>query len=505
MKLILTESQYNRIFNNKKRKLVITESQYRILLNEASSNMLLSIEKGETLQLVDKSDNKLHFKVIIKSGNEIIMINCNDGVYKNAYFYINANSLKGSDLSYQIAQNDKIPEGKNPWETIGDKNIWRNSTFKDIKGFDVFKGGSEGLSCNLDKSAKKKFSLDIETGEVTKPEDKPEEEGGDDPKGKLLTAINYVKAFTKDYYYTIELADVESKLKDESGPKDGEREFVIKDKGGLNVQVLNKSNKKIDLELIEVYGGPGSAYEHLVGKVISINYTDKNIIDVNEGIKELIFDLKAYSFTKDEEGNRVEEEEMISGITNIERKGKVGEEDKEEDEGFSSSEIHALMSGDTVMKELIQNNPGAFLDFFGLVRKRGIIPSAEIFKKWGATPNNDAVLSRFKKDTTVKIKFIGKVEKSKDGNSSLLKEIVDGLKGQGNETNIKVSRNYNGETYLKLNGVINKIKYTLRVPGDSDGQDDKYKVTIVVKDGSTNKNMELGKVEIKVLDYDISK
>ena len=31
-KLILTESQYNRIFNSKKRKLVITENQYNKII-----------------------------------------------------------------------------------------------------------------------------------------------------------------------------------------------------------------------------------------------------------------------------------------------------------------------------------------------------------------------------------------------------------------------------------------------------------------------------------------
>ena len=88
MRLILNESQYDRIFNKNKRKLVITENQYNKLLFESkSSNSLLGVDKSDAIVLVT-GNNKLYFKVVSKSGNEFIMINCNDGVYKNAYFHI---------------------------------------------------------------------------------------------------------------------------------------------------------------------------------------------------------------------------------------------------------------------------------------------------------------------------------------------------------------------------------------------------------------------------------
>ena len=46
MKLILSESQYNRIFNNKKKKIVVTESQYDRLLNESDLFMLRSLQRS---------------------------------------------------------------------------------------------------------------------------------------------------------------------------------------------------------------------------------------------------------------------------------------------------------------------------------------------------------------------------------------------------------------------------------------------------------------------------
>ena len=62
-----------------------------------------------------------------------MMINCNDGVYKNAYFHIKGNSLSKNSLTYFIAQNSAI-DSNNPWGTIG-SDVWRKSTFKNPKHF----------------------------------------------------------------------------------------------------------------------------------------------------------------------------------------------------------------------------------------------------------------------------------------------------------------------------------------------------------------------------------
>ena len=317
----------------------------------------------------------------------------------------------------------------------------------------------------------------------------------------MLTAVNYVKALTENYYYEIELVEVESKDKG----KNNEREFVIGDRGGLKVQVLSKNNKKIDLELTDVYGAPGNAYKDLVGKVITINYTDKNIIDVNEGIKELVFDLKAYSFGKDEDGNRIEEDEMISGITKIERKGKVGDEDDDEDEevGLSKDEIKKAVEEDDILRKMIQNNPGDGLVFLGLSRKKGIIPSQKIFSYWGAQPDNKSDFSNLKSDNIIKFEFIGKPKLNKDEDKALLGEFIDKVKNLDDKLIAKVGR-YSGGEYLKLKcKKLSDINYELRLYKKETTGESTFEVVIVLVGGKGANKKKLAKSEIKVLDYDV--
>ena len=201
MKLILNEEQYNRLFNNVKRKLIITESQYEQLLLEKdrisrkekkrrkkagevnpqpkekgekskpkSNNIntnISGINKGDTVKLVSGS-NDLHFRVVAKRGDEFMMINCNsDSVYKNAYFYITGgDALSTNGLTYSSAQNKDI-EASNPWDTLETKPaVWRKSIFKNLSDFDVFTGGDGGLTCNLDDDAIIKFGIDMKTGKV---------------------------------------------------------------------------------------------------------------------------------------------------------------------------------------------------------------------------------------------------------------------------------------------------------------------------------------------------
>ena len=62
------------------------------------------------------------------------------------------------------------------------------------------------------------------------------------------------------------------------------------------------------------------------------------------------------------------------------------------------------------------------------------------------------------------------------------------------------------ELHRKLNGKIDNIFYTLRVPSNSSNEKDIYKVEIVSKSSNVNKgDVILGEVKIKILDYDTEK
>ena len=66
MRLILKESQYDRIFNNKKRKLIITESQYNKLLFESVlTDNLGELEVSDAIEVVRGKD-RMFFKVVSK-------------------------------------------------------------------------------------------------------------------------------------------------------------------------------------------------------------------------------------------------------------------------------------------------------------------------------------------------------------------------------------------------------------------------------------------------------
>lgn len=349
MKIILSESQYNRLFNNKKRKLIITENQYKKLLFEANLHSQFSkIKLYDIIKLNQKQQNgqsiSLHFRVKdIDPSKGLIMVNCNNGIYKNAYFHITKDGYdtKSKELKYRSAQEkkitDKIGENGSPWETIDDTSVWRQSTFKNITRISIYDDGGKE-DCNLSNTAEKRF---------------------------------------------------------------------------------------------------------IIGSVEDVEFSDKEIKD--------------------------------------------------------------LMNDDENIKNLIQTKPGQWLEFLGLARKKGVIPSIEIFNKWGANPNNLGSLSNFKKDKNIKVQFIGDVT-DKGTDTPKLTEIVNGIKNIGNKATLKVSRNYNGEQYLKLNGKIDNIFYTLRVPSNSSNEKDIYKVEIVSKSSNVNKgDVILGEVKIKILDYDTEK
>ena len=73
-------------------------------------------------------------------------------------------------------------------------------------------------------------------------------------------------------------------------------------------------------------------------------------------------------------------------------------EEEEEEVKLSDEEIEKAVKEDDILKKMIQNSPSDFLEFLGLARKTGIIPSQEIFDKWSASEGGGNALSGVKTD-----------------------------------------------------------------------------------------------------------
>ena len=431
MRLILNESQYDRIFNKNKRKLVITENQYNKLLFESkSSNSLLGVDKSDAIVLVT-GNNKLYFKVVSKSGNEFIMINCNDGVYKNAYFHIKGDSLSKNSLTYYIAQNSAI-DSSNPWGTIG-SSIWRKSTFKNVSVFDVYKDSGEGLTCNLSDTSSKKFGIDMDTGSIVNSDDKKdgEEEVDLSDENKLIKVFNtkHLTRLSTDYKFVIDLADVEGIT------------------GGIKIRVLNRRGNIVDFEIIDVYGQAGEHYRDLMDSElkfimdksnIEVNMYAETYIDVKTNRKKTrqapMFSLSIEQFKgKNDDGGRDTEKQIIANVIGVGKGVKVtkGDDDGENGyEGPTDDEIKEFFKkfiadedgafNDKLIQKALYRKPNQFFELLGLAKKRGIVPAQEwiAFKEKSEKGTKNIFYNDFKGGSDVTASFLD-LKINSDENTSL--------------------------------------------------------------------------------------
>ena len=501
MKLILSESQYNRIFNNKKKKIVVTESQYDRLLNESDlSNSFDKIKKFDIIK-IDMPSGDLHFRVMSMTSNGLIMINCNNGVHKNAYFYINKSGYSGNSLKYKIAQDKRVEGKKDLWSTLGDTKIWRSSTFKNITNIDVYVDGKK--DCNLSDNAKKKLSV---VGDDSKDNSKDDSKSkmNINPISSVISTLNQIKS---GYKYNITIGVYKENSKKDKG---GRIANNIKD-GNVIIHVISRAGKTVDFEVLSVNGESGNTYKHLIGKD-STFVIDKKSITIDDESKAVfkMFTLDIETFTDEsDDGVRGKEDDAISNIMQFvvigpydkDKDGKDVEDDEEV--GLSKDEIKKAVEEDDILRKMIQNNPGDAFVFLGLSRKKGIIPSQEIFSKWGAQPGNKSDFSNFKPGNIIKFEFIGKPELNKDEDKALLGEFINRVKDLDDKLIAKVGR-YDGDEYLKLKcKKLSDINYELRLYKKEATGESTFEVVIVLLSEKSANNKKLAKSEIKVLDYDV--
>ena len=344
MKLVITESQYNRIFNKKKAKLVITEGQYnRLLLEAKMGDSINQVNDGDAIKLIDKKGTELYFKVIDSIGGQLLMINCNDGVYKNSFFHVTSADIQGGNVTYRgkhkkylnIEALSKESGGKfktfkdvedakkageidevefkklsklvnNEVLKMGPKLImndlknntdtWKKGTWKNVQ-LGVFDDEATGLSCNLSPSSKPKFTIDTGTGDLGK--DFKEGDKGSD--NEIEDLIDEILSYKVDDLYT----------------------FKLSGGGEIDLLTLSKDGNNIAFKIDKVSGPKSDRYTKSIGDTIEFNGDPKNvkIKESGEG-EEFLFSLrfKKYVGGSDNKGGTKSEDFIIDNILDIGRK-----------------------------------------------------------------------------------------------------------------------------------------------------------------------------------------
>ena len=354
MKLILNESQYNRIFNNKKRKIVVTESQYDRLLNESTASFMSKLKVGSLLKVDRESGgNKevLTFRVISKDYNYIVMINCDNGVYKNAYFLLDGNPLSGKSLAYKSVQ-DKNINKDNPLDDLkkGRTSVWNN--VEKISGYD----DGQKTGCNLSDKAKNLFSLNVDTltyddsGNNPK-DDKPKDDKPKDDKSNEDEILEKFRELKKDYGFALQLSD----------------------KSVIYFDVLAVTSNSINLEIVETKGEGASRYSDSKGSRLIFDINKKNIVIKKED--PLTFDIKINKYIDGEDDKTTDIE--IWDIINF--KVTSGSDDDDDDDDLTDKEMQEYFKQFIADSDLLQDSlykrPNFFLELIGLARDRGMIPA----------------------------------------------------------------------------------------------------------------------------------
>ena len=224
MKLILTESQYNKLLDTiiPNKKLTITESQYNRLIVEAYSQDVFSeIKPGQAFK-IKASGKDFKFEIIDSKNGQLLVKSLDDTT--DIYFFIDYNGLINNNLITY-----KSKENAGPYSRI-DGNLdkerlksWSKYTIKNVSSFEVFE--TKLFNNSL-------FSINTEDGQKIK--DEVDDEGPMDINLGREFKDNLIKGMEINKSYLLKFYD-DSTLKF----------FVTEKKGSiLTINFKTKSNKK---------------------------------------------------------------------------------------------------------------------------------------------------------------------------------------------------------------------------------------------------------------------
>lgn len=500
MKLVITENQYNRLFNKPKTKLVISESQLRVLIVENMNKVIQQIQTGDKLKLVDKSGNELNFDVLDAFSGQILMSNKDQGVYKNMYFFITNTDLQGGNLQYRFIHKKDV-DNTSLKSIISNVRDWKTSTFKNIKDFKI-----------SEKNDKPKFDVNPDTGAIEEPKPDNSKEERYNIEERLLDEV-------KDHFMNLK--------------KGVWYDFIFNDNSKIPLKVLGFEGENIrftedgNFKFLETTDAKNMAEKNFKKLAQNINFKKANdllidtesikVIDVIKPKKEgedfraiISFMLLVNGFN--EEGKEIKTKFSIKGVTKVEEiKGmpsfKGGEEkqsEEEKDYEYTYEELKKKMESDEGLRRIIQTKPGAFVNLLGLVKKRGSLPVEDILNKWGVRVKNKDY-GYFGKDFTIDTKpeillkkeNVISIYDTKD--ETLLNNLINELNNRGPITP-KVSRITKGDDSIKLRGVVSNIKYELRLKKNGKSENT-YIADLYIIENRTDREIKLAEVEFKVKDY----
>lgn len=407
MKLIITESQYNRVFNKPKTKLVITESQYKMLLAEAEivdlSKIIQKLKINDEILLHFKNNDTLKFKVYNAFSGLLILFNDDEGIFKNNYYQVLNSSLQNGELNTKYINKKNIPSDVNTIAGLNDliKTKGKKYTFKNLNKIEV--DGDLGF-----------VELDLRTGDV-----KP---GGQKEPGK--ENVNNSEPNEEDTR-TDAINDILNNIRESK--IDDTYVFEFKNGGQLNVIVTSKDSSSVSWEIDSAYGSDeADRYKDLVGNQIEFKLDPKNIDLKVKEVKDdktgkVIFkpdyaDIKMKKYIGGaEDGDDVKsksEDFIIYAIDNYISSDIKSQIDSEEDEfsGLSDDEIEAqykkFMEDDKILRNALWRKPNAFLEFIGVAKERGIIPADEKLAGWfEEAEKNKKLLKDFKTGEQKMVEF----------------------------------------------------------------------------------------------------
>lgn len=406
MKLVISESQYNRIFNKKKTKIIVTESQYQKLLIENNMNKVIqNTQTGDIIKLTDKSGNELTFEVIDAFSGHILMVNKDEGVFKNAYFAFTSTGLKDGNLEYRFLQKKDvkdIDDVKNHILKDGKK-----STFKNMQSFEIFE--SDGTTPRME--------LNINTGAPEPAKADDEDENVDiNPEESLLEELkDNLLRMQPEQWYNFIFTDG-SKMPIKSEGEEGGNVRIVED-GNLKLLAKTDSSGKLV--------APKNMAEKEFQRVVSnVKFDEANdfFIDVDKSkieeinrpkSKDETFTAKRFSIVVslsafNKEGKQYSTSFRINNLKSF--------EPIEEMESYKGSDepgevkipslgdaqldglIQKYLEGHNTLQSAIYKRPNKWLEALGLAKKRGIVPAEGRLAKWGQYVTKEAKKGKVLKD-----------------------------------------------------------------------------------------------------------
>jgi len=492
-KLILTESQYNRIFNSKKRKLVITESQYNKLLSEIElKNNLVG---GDMLKVTLKSDVEQILKIVDGFSDQIFMIDCNDAIDKNYIYKLIDYSEQNLKISAVRIHVKNIKDIKKYKDSISN---WEKYAFNLSKEPEILKGKSDEYKCTLDNEIIVFKNPETEDDNV---KDKP-----DDMKVDIVKRLK---------------SDISNALNEGQWVK-----IDFNDGSYVNIKIVEKRGSNVIIEfdeynnVIKTYKGKAEEFvkpirEFLkkIDKFYTISLDINKMTNFEKKLNEeeiddsdLKFDVPI-SITYDKDGSSEVKQFPLNNVYGV---NKTSKKEDSEDKKITAEEFWNNIKDNKNVQNAVLKYPGFFKRLFGFYRGKGLKPAQEDLDKIinSANDNNlDYPGKEFKAGNIIIGEFIAynsniePIIKQKNVFTSMV------AKGDYRDNGkIKLLTNLKEQNSEGFRDAKYKITFFLDDKIKSkEGEDDRYNVVVTNLNPRESEEETLGKSILKITSYGAKK